>query len=1228
LRDIKTRENLFHKFLISLNLKKNKKYTLILKISSKSSLFLSSKLLSYKAAVKYLNKNLFTNSIFIGILFLSLLYFLILFFQFHEKCILWFLISMLSFTLFFLAQQGYGVLFFWYNHLYFNKLLILITNIIFIFSFSHFFISFLETKKYFKIAHYFFLSLSYFILLLLPFISLNNFIPLMKILLAFLYLTLFIAIPIALIILLRGYTPAKPFLISLIFLNLTGILRVLTLYGILKREIFSDYSYIIIISISLFFFIQAMGEKISFLKTEKTTAEESLDLTMETINLGTWNWDIKKDIITRDKRWQRIIITPKEGENIDDWLRLIHPDDIELFKQRLDNHLKGKTPLFEIEYRIKTHNKKNEWIWVFDRGKVIEWSKKGEPLKMVGVLIDITEQKKAEEKIKKSEKLYGTLFSAAGDAILLIKDDIFIDCNKQALKIFECTKDQLIGSPPYKFSPEFQPDGKNSKEKAIEKINAALNGKPQLFEWVHLKCNGKKFDAEVSLNSIELQGEIYIQVIIRDITQKKHSEKMIKVLKKAGESMQTALTRSEIFKRVSRSLKQNGFYFNFFILNEEGKALTPTYISFPKTKVTKLKNIIKKSKKDLLKIPVSSTAEFSRVINNKKSVFLKNPYNFIKKVFKLNKEDIKQIIKLLKLSQLVISPFLIDERVEGAIIVISENLKKSDITAIEIFAHQISEALQRAQHFEQLKKEITIRKRAEKRLKAREEFFRSIIENAQDNIIILDEKGKVVFEPPSKNRVLGYPKGTIINNSIFNYIHPDDKEKLINDFKKIKKSYGESLSFNYRVRHFNGHWLDIEGTATNLIKLPSVRGIILNYRDVTERNKLQKQLIQSQKMEAIGKLAGGIAHDFNNLLTVIKGYTNILLKSKEINKKIKTKLENIQKASERAESLTKQLLAFSRKQTVRTEIVNLNTLIENSINMLKRLIGEDIEIKLILNKKLPKIEADQQQIEQILVNLVINARDAILEKKENSKKLITIETKFRHFEKENIKTHLEFREGDYVELSVSDTGKGIKKENLSKIFEPFFTTKEKGKGTGLGLSTVYGIIKQNNGYINVYSEENKGTTFKIYWPVAKKKGKAKAVKRKESKKIYSGKGELIFVVEDDKDVRNFITEALASLNYNVISATNGKNALVLLKEKNLKPHLLITDIIMPEMNGKELSVKIKELIPDIKVLFTSGYTDNHIVNRGFLEKGINFLGKPYTIENLSQKIRKILRTKK
>jgi signal transduction histidine kinase/CheY-like chemotaxis protein len=386
---------------------------------------------------------------------------------------------------------------------------------------------------------------------------------------------------------------------------------------------------------------------------------------------------------------------------------------------------------------------------------------------------------------------------------------------------------------------------------------------------------------------------------------------------------------------------------------------------------------------------------------------------------------------------------------------------------------------------------------------------------------------------------------------------------------------------------------------------------------MAERKKLEQQFLQAQKMEAIGRLAGGVAHDFNNLLTAIIGYSDLVLMRTPPDDPLRNDLDEIRKAGERAATLTQQLLAFSRKQILQPKLIDLNTTVIDTTRMLRRLVGEDVEMVTVLKQGLWQVKADPGQIEQVLMNLAVNARDAM----PGGGKL-TVETANSNLDEGYAGSHLSVAPGKYVMLAVSDTGCGMDSHTQAQIFEPFFTTKEQGKGTGLGLATVYGIVKQSGGHVWVYSEVGRGTTFKVYLPQAC--GEADALESQSQSMTIPRGMETVLLVEDDLQVSKFAAQVLGELGYRVIVASNGTEALEVASSARAEINLVLTDVVMPKMGGKQLADELRSLTPDVKVLFISGYTQDAIVNHGILDPGIAFLHKPFTPGELARKVRQAL----
>ncbi len=470
----------------------------------------------------------------------------------------------------------------------------------------------------------------------------------------------------------------------------------------------------------------------------------------------------------------------------------------------------------------------------------------------------------------------------------------------------------------------------------------------------------------------------------------------------------------------------------------------------------------------------------------------------------------------------------------------------------------------------------------------------------------------LVYGNPESERLTGIKVQEWLGKE-FNEIWPTAKEKgITDDFLGVLQT---GMNFETEDLYYKDQRL--EGAfRIRVFPLPDQK-LAVAFENIIEKKRLEEQLIQSQKMEAVGKLAGGIAHDFNNLLMAILGYSDLTLSLISPEDPIYISLQEIKKAGERAGSLTRQLLAYSRKQVLQPELIDLNQLVFNIDKLLRRLIGEDIEMITIPGSKLGMVRADPGQIEQVIMNLVINARDAM-----PTGGKLTIETANVDFDEKCIQHRVEIQPGSYVMIAISDTGCGMDEEIQKQIFDPFFTTKEVGKGTGLGLSMVYGIVKQSEGNIFVYSEPNHGTTFKIYFPRIEE---SSISPRQETDSYHLYKGnETILLVEDEEIVRQFISRILEEAGYQVLKAAYGGEALQISETFSDPIHLLLTDVIMPHMSGRELTESIIPHRPSIKVIYMSGYTDDAIGQHGILEEGIEFMQKPFTPTTLLQKIRNIL----
>lgn len=549
----------------------------------------------------------------------------------------------------------------------------------------------------------------------------------------------------------------------------------------------------------------------------------------------------------------------------------------------------------------------------------------------------------------------------------------------------------------------------------------------------------------------------------------------------------------------------------------------------------------------------------------------------------------------------------------------------SDIVLLATLADQVAVALQNIQLYEQAQREIADRRHAEAALRESEKRYRNLFNRVPVGLYRTTPLGQILEANPALVQMLGYPdrQSLLATNAADLFVHPEERgrEQALLDHDDIVRG------FEAQLRRYDGTIIWVRDTSR---AVRDADGQLLSYEgsleDVTERKHLEDQLRHAQKMEAVGRLAGGVAHDFNNVLTAITGYTSLLLSDlasdrpldRAAQQAVRADLEEVERAADRATALTHQLLAFSRRQVLQLRTLDLNELVHNLEKMLRRLIGEDVELRTVLEPALGKVRADPVQIEQVILNLAVNARDAMPQGGR-----LTLETANVTLDQAAVRGRLEVRPGPYVRLSVSDTGAGMDEEIKSHLFEPFFTTKERGKGTGLGLATVFGIVKQSGGDIQVHSEPDQGAAFEIYLP--RERDTSRYVEKSPPAARSLPGSETILLVEDEETVRLLVQRVLQRRGYTVLEACDAHDALSLVQRYDEPIHLLVTDVIMPGgMSGWDLAQRLASTRKEMKVLYMSGYPDDVVARPAAAGAELNFIPKPFTTGDLAQKVRQVL----
>jgi two-component system, cell cycle sensor histidine kinase and response regulator CckA len=835
------------------------------------------------------------------------------------------------------------------------------------------------------------------------------------------------------------------------------------------------------------------------------------------------------------------------------------------------------------EYRCR--RKDGSSFWVLENVALLE-SKNGTPERIQGTLIDITERKEAEEALIESESKFRAVADTASSAIYIHNGKNFLYLNRASEEITGYTATELLHLPVVNI---VHPD---DKPLVMQRSLARLEGSPadSRYEFRIVRKDGSYGWLDFSGTTVTFEGETAVLATAFDITERKRSERLQNALYRIAEASHSIRDLPQFYAEIHRIVAELMYANNLYIALYDPWAETLTYPYYA----------------DELDEPPTGELPLGKgrteyVLRTGRPILL-TPEKF---------EALAHAGEMELVGSACVDwigvPLKDGSKTFGVLVV--QSYKESvryfdrDLEVLNFVSQQVSSAI--------------LRKKNEDALRESESQYRSTVQSAVYGIYRSSADDYFLEVNPALVRMLGYDSAhDLLKMKISTevYSDPSERAQLIERYR----STGVMENVEVRWKRKDGKLITVRLSGRGV---PGADGSTEYFEmiaeDVTERRALEEQLRQSQKMEAVGRLAGGIAHDFNNLLTVIKGYSDLLLEEFKPADPLRNEVDEIRKAADRAASLTRQLLAFSRQQVLAPKVLDLNSVVGNMDRLLRRLLGADIDLQTSLANALGRVKADPGQIEQVIMNLAVNARDAM---PKGGK--LTVETANVMLDDHYALEHIGAQAGNYVMLSVTDNGLGMSESVRQRIFEPFFTTKEVGKGTGLGLSTVYGIVKQSGGYIWVYSEIGVGSTFKVYLP--RVDAPADVATQKLSSYTTHAGTETVLLVEDEDGVRALVRQVLSKHGYTVLEARHGGEALLHCERFKEKIHLLITDVVLEQMSGPELAQRLVQLRTDLKVLYVSGYTDDAIIHQGVLKHGTAFLQKPFTTDALARKIREIL----
>jgi PAS domain S-box-containing protein len=758
-----------------------------------------------------------------------------------------------------------------------------------------------------------------------------------------------------------------------------------------------------------------------------------------------------------------------------------------------------------------------------------------------------SEQHRMEEALRESEARFRALFDQANDAIFMVYNGVFVDCNAKGLQLYRRTRDQIIGHAPDEFAPPTQPDGRNSRAKASEIIQRALAGEAQFFEWTSCLPDGTPLHTEVSINRLELVGKVYLQAISRDVTERKQAER---VLHESETRFRTLIDQSPVAICVSRN--GTGIYANQKFLQSFG-----------------LKTLEESIGQHVSTYFAPEFQEESRERIRRRSLGLPVPKEFESVGLRADGSRFPMHVEVGEVS-------LADGMAEIGFVT-----------------------------------DITERKRAEEQIAEQA----ALLDQARDAIVVRDLNGTILFWNKGAERLYGWTNEEALGRNVGPLVYPDVKtfEAVTRQFLDQGEWQGElqHLTKDRRELTIESRWTLVRGKDGN------PKAVLAINTDITEKKKIEAQFMRAQRMESIGTLAGGIAHDLNNILTPIMMSIDFL-KQTAIDSQAKRILETIAVSSQRGADIVRQVLSFARGLEGERVEVQPGELLDDIKNFVRETFPKNIRLKLLLPDNSWRILGDRTQLHQILLNLCVNARDAM---PDGGNLSLIVENTVLDEPSSGI--HLHAKAGRYVVMNVKDSGTGIPSAVLDKIFEPFFTTKEFGKGTGLGLSTVLAIVKSHGGFVNAESEPGQGTTFKIYLPAMEAASEVK----KENVELASlphGNGETVLIVDDEPSILAVTSQTLEAYGYRTLIANDGAEAVAIYQQYRDDISVILTDMAMPVMDGPTAIRAIRNINPTVKIIAASGSESSGSRAKEIRSESNCFLSKPYTARTLLKTLRTIL----